>query len=431
MRRLGIGLLAILLAGASLEARREGLGCGTTQDTAAEVLFLHRQARRSRARAASPAVSTNRDIGNLAIIEASAGVVENPNEFNLDGSTLTFTPASTSTYKYNLTELGYDATAAGQGSPVMALGDDDSRQITLPFAFPFFGTAYRQVYLNSDGNLTFTMGDNASSGRSVGRMTGGAPRISPLFDDLDPSAPGGSVRLFADASHAVFSWVNVAEYSDFGLGLPHTFQVWLYSDGRIQFSYSGSKCINNQCPTSAVVGIAPGGGSGGTTLVSFHDPAVERGGAVLERFGNTPDIDVVSVAQKFYETHEDAYDYLVIYNTLDVPAASGALAYESTVRSSATGYGVPAADYGAEYGSGSRLKAVLNMGPVSNYPPDPNALVPLRTNGARHAVDGAGTRGGAPLPGIRERDGCQRSAADDRVWGISLEFRVQFRGVAG
>ena len=42
--------------------------------------------------------------------------------------------------------------------------------------------------------------------------------------------------------------------------------------------------------------------------------------AVAERFGSTLDIDIVTVAQRFYQTHEDAYDYLVIFNNMDIPA---------------------------------------------------------------------------------------------------------------
>ena len=64
-----------------------------------------------------------------------------------------------------------------------------------------------------------------------------------------------------------------------------------------------------------------------------------------------------SGAQKFYETHEDAYDYLAIYNAMGIEAATGGvLAYETTVRSAATGYGVTPVDYGPQYGSASRLR---------------------------------------------------------------------------
>src|SRR5450759_2681213 len=376
MRRLGFLFLVIAVTAAPVVARHDTAGCGTTDATPAEVLFLHRQAQRARAARPRPlaaaTASTNRDIGNVAIIEAGDGVVETINQFDLDASTLTFTPVAGGTprYRYLVSGLGYEGSAAAQGSPVAALGDDDSRQFTLPFAFPFYGAAYTQVFLNSDGNLTFTTAESASSNRSLGRMTGGPPRISPLFDDLDPSRPGGGVRFLADASHVVFSWVNVADYIT---GAPQTFQVRLNVDGSIQFSYSG---VN---PSSAVVGIAPGSAQPGTSVVSFfNDASAEYPAAVAERFGNTQEIDIVTAAQKFYETHEDAYDYLVIYNNMGIGAMAGALAYEATVRSSATGYGVAPADDGPQYGSAARLRSVMNMGTLDNYPLDPNALVLLR-----------------------------------------------------
>jgi uncharacterized protein (TIGR03437 family) len=201
-------------------------------------------------------------------------------------------------------------------------------------------------------------------------MTGGPPRVSPLFDDLDPSRSPGSVRFYADTSHVVFSWVKVADYET---GLPQTFQVGLYVDGSIQFSYSG---VN---PTSAVVGIAPGSLQAGTAVLSFrNDASAEYPAAVVERFGNAAEVDIVTVAQKFYETHDDAYDYLVIYNNMSVAAMTGALAFESTVRSSGTGYAVDAQDYGAQYGSPARLRSVLNLGRLEDYPLDVNATVRLR-----------------------------------------------------
>jgi len=379
MRRLGFLCLVIAVTAAPVVARHDTAGCGTTDTTPAEVLFLHRQAERARAARPRPlaaaTASTNRDIGNVAIIEDSDGVVEKLNQFNLDAATLTFTPAAGGTprYRYAYSGLGYDASAATQGSPVVALGDDDSRQFTLPFAFPFYGASYRQVFLNSDGNLTFTAAESASTSRSLGRLTGGPPRIAPLFDDLDPTRSPGGVRFYAGASQVVFSWVNVPEYAQSGFGAAQTFQVRLNVDGSIQFSYSG---VN---PSSAVVGIAPGSAQPGTSVVSFfNDASAEYPAAVAERFGNTQEIDIVTAAQKFYETHEDAYDYLVIYNNMGIGAMAGALAYEATVRSSATGYGVAPADDGPQYGSAARLRSVMNMGTLDNYPLDPNALVLLR-----------------------------------------------------
>jgi uncharacterized protein (TIGR03437 family) len=370
-----LGLVFLLLA-APLLARHDSGFCGTTRDTPAERLFLHRQAQRARAGRsavlAPSAPAADRDIGHIAIIEDSGGVVEKLNQFTLDGSTLSFTPsaAGAARYRYAVSGAGYDSAAATQGTPIVALGDDDWRQLKLPFSFPFYGATYTTVFLNSDGNLTFVASESASSGRSTGRMTGGPPRIAPLFDDLDPSLAPGGVRYLAAADRAVFTWAGVPQYTDFGVGAPQTFQVRLYPDGRIQFAYNGVS------PSSAVVGIAPGNLQGDTNLVSFlTDPSADYASAVVERFGNTLEIDVVTVAQRFYKTHEDAYDYLVIYNNMDIGAMPGAIAYESTVRSASTGHGVPAQDNGTAYGSTSRLRSVLNMGMLSNYAVNPDGPV--------------------------------------------------------
>jgi len=383
MRRFGPIALILVCLVAPVWARHDVSACGTTRETPNETLFLHRQAVRARAARsikplAAAAASANRDIGNIAIIEDTDGVVERVNPFgNLDHNTLTFTPSAPNAaqYRYSVAQEGYDAGAASQGTPLAALDDDDTRMVGLPFAFPFFGAAYNQVYVNSDGNLTFTVGDFASTDRSLGRMTAGPPRISPLFDDLNPAQTAGGVRVFADSSRVVVRWVNVPEYSQYGTGPLQTFQVSLYPDGRIQFSYNG---IN---ASSAVVGIAPGNLKGSTTLVDFRtDPSGDYSAAVAERFGNTLGIDIVTVAQQFYQTHEDAYDYLVIYNNMGIPSMPGAVAYESTVRSSGTGYGYPVQDAGQQYGSASRLQSVINMGQLDEYPVDPTQLVPLRAS---------------------------------------------------
>jgi uncharacterized protein (TIGR03437 family) len=383
MRRSGSVFLIVFLAVAPAIARHVTTFCGTTRESGAEARFFHRQAERARAaraprlgtRAANP--SANRDIGDIAIIEDTDGVVARQNDFNLDQKTLAFTPAGANgtAYSYSVANGAYDAAAASGGTPLAALDDDDSRQITLPFSFPFFGSTYSQVFVNSDGNLTFTAPDSASSDRSLGRMTAGPPRISPLFDDLDPALTSGGVRVLSGASRVVVSWVAVPEWQDVGIGTRQTFQVALYPDGRIEFLYNGAN------PSNAVVGLAPGNLKGSTSLVDFqNDPSGQYFGAVAERFGNSLSVDIVVAAQKFYQTHEDAYDYLVIYNNMDIDALDGAVSYEVTVRNDSTGYGVDIQDTGSLYGSASRLQSMVNMGPLSQYPNDPNALLPARAS---------------------------------------------------
>jgi hypothetical protein len=204
-------------------------------------------------------------------------------------------------------------------------------------------------------------------------MTAGPPRIAPLFDDLNPAETAGGVRVLAEAGRFVVTWAAVPEWVTAGIGAKQTFQVRLYPDGAIEFAWSGVT------PSNAVVGIAPGGLKGSTALVDYRtDATATYTGAVAERFGNTLELDIVTVAQRFYQTHEDAYDYLVIYNNMDIAAGGGAVAYENTVRSKGTGYGSEARDDGPLYGSAGRLQAVLNMGNLRQFPVDPNALVPAR-----------------------------------------------------
>jgi uncharacterized protein (TIGR03437 family) len=381
MRRPWLFLIFLVSLVLPLVAHHETGGCGTGRETPAQTLFLHRQMQRAHATRFRPQAaalpSGNRDIGNIAIIEDTDGVVEFQNQFNLDHNSVTFTPSAPGAthYTYAVASQGYDAAAAANGAPLAALDDDDARQVALPFSFPYFGSVYNQVFVNSDGNLTFTTAEFASSDRSLGRLTAGPPRIAPLFDDLDPSKTAGGVRVFSSATRVVVSWVAVPEYAQGGGGAPETFQVALYPDGHILFAYNGI----NPSIAGAVVGIAPGNLRGDTSLVDFRtDPSGDYSAAVAERFGNSLAVDIVTTAQKFYETHEDAYDYLVIYNNMNIGALGDAVAYENTVRSSGAGYNVPTQDSGSQFGSAARLHAVLNMGQLSEYPVDPNAIVPAR-----------------------------------------------------
>src|SRR5579872_7450060 len=207
-------------------ARLEQSLCGTYRDLWREELHLHRHPvakRQAPAFIARAAPAAPLDVGDIAILEDSGGVVARRNPFNLDRKTLLFSPKADSAAadSFQLAATGYDPGAASPGLP-LALGDDDSAAVDLPFVFPFFGASYRQVFVNSDGNLTFQSGDNASSTRSLGRMVAGSPRIAPLFTDLDPSQKPDGVRVLAEPARLVVSWVAVPAYSSSGSGTPQT-----------------------------------------------------------------------------------------------------------------------------------------------------------------------------------------------------------------
>ncbi|MFB3776751.1 MAG: hypothetical protein ACE141_04045 [Bryobacteraceae bacterium] len=354
--------------------------CGTHAETATEKLFVHRQALRTRpkltGRAQAERAARARDVGEIAVLEDSGDIVVGGIAFNLDQTTLAFVPVTqdAARYRFETGAASYDAAVAAGGTVLTGLGDDDSRKIELPFPFPFYGHSYRELFVNSDGNLTFGAPDNATSSRSLGRMVAGAPRVAPLFRDLDPSHATVGVKVFSEPGRLVVSWVGVPEYSSFGSGRVCTFQVRLFAEGRIEFAYGGVGS------SEAVVGISPGGRLGTTSAVSFRDGVSEEyAGTLAQRFADRQEVDIYSAALKFYETHEDAYDYLVFFNTMEVQAAPGALAYEVTVRDPyGTGYGDENKDIGAEFGSPRRLQSVMNMGPLSQYPTNPDTRVPGR-----------------------------------------------------
>jgi uncharacterized protein (TIGR03437 family) len=346
-------------------------------------LFLHRQVSRTGRRAlqfaardsaSAAALAPSQDIGDIAILPDDGGVVARRNAFDLDQQTLTFLPAPplTGAYEYQVSGASYDAAAATAGT-LLALADDDTRMVPLAFPFPFFGNTLQNVFVNSDGNLTFTQGDNGATERSLGRLAGGAPRIAPLFEDLDPSQSKQGVYVTSEPGRLVVSWVQVPEFSVFGTGGIETFQVRLYPDGRIQFAYNG---INTG---GAAVGIAPGLLQGESSVVSFSAGSSSAYSAmVAERFINADEVDIETATQRFFETHDDSYDYVAFFNDEGIWASSGALAWEQTLRNYRTGYGDVQVDDGAEYGSAARLQSVLNMGPLSLYPANPTDVIALR-----------------------------------------------------
>ncbi|WP_321469856.1 hypothetical protein [uncultured Paludibaculum sp.] len=355
--------------------------CGTQRGNWLEKQNLHRTStRRLKTQAARQATTFQQDYGNIAVMDDSDGVVASPNPFDLQGKTLEFLPliGTSSPYGFTVRAAEYDTTAATDGQILDGLADDDARAVDLPFTVPFYGTSRNRIFVHSDGNVTVEQPDFTSASRSLGRLSSGPPRMAALFDDLDPTQSNCDIRVWTGSDRVVITWRNVPEFSDFGVGPRQTFQMTLWTDGRIAFTYQ--QVSANQ----VVTGISPGYLAGETEVVSFlNDTSTFYGATVAERFGTAAEVDIVRVAQRFYETHEDAYDYLAIFNTSGIAAASGALAYETTVRSLRQGIGDTPVWSGDSYGSKYRLQAVLNMGPLRQYPTDPYARV-----GNRGAITG-------------------------------------------
>ncbi len=317
-----------------------------------------------------------RDIGDIAIIDTSNGVVADPNPFDLAGTSLLFAPAASG---YSVTPGGRSIAgeALANGLP-LALEDDDFREVRLPFAFPYFGKRHDVVFVHSDGNLTFEEPDARSTGRNFSRAFVGPPRILPLFTDLDPSKPGAAISVYSVADQVAFSWQAVPTYQDSGIGPRQTFQAVLFADGRVAFLYDAAVAV-----PGAVVGIFPGRLEGDPTpadmSLGLDEPAA---GAAAEIFTNRLELDCFAASQQFFRNHDDVYDFVVFFNDIGLSNGPGSFAFEVNVRNEARGIGDllfddPVFDFGVDFGSPRRLSSFLNMGPLSNYPTDPEARIPV------------------------------------------------------
>jgi hypothetical protein len=322
-------------------------------------LWTHRAAvRHGRLATLSSTPRTAVDVGEIAVLQDAGDIVTRANAMDLGDVGVRMTPNATG---------GYDASRIGYGfrQPLgsrVTLGDDDTRDIALPFPFAFFGTGYDRVFINSDGNLTFGAGDSASTDRSVSRFLTGSPRIAPFFADLDPSV-GGSVVSHGDAGAFTTTWCAVRE---FGRPTTATVQVTLLPDGAIEIHVSQRTTMR-----SAIVGVSPGATTDFNPVDLSASGSIPGGtGAIGERFTTSSSLDIVAASQKFYLSHPDQYDNLIFFT--DTPLlGDDAFAYEVSVANGIDGLNLPLFDDAAEYGSPGQLQSVVNMDALAKYPDNP------------------------------------------------------------
>jgi PKD repeat protein len=120
------------------------------------------------------------------------------------------------------------------GETITNMGDDDYRgPIQLPFDFTFYGETYSQVYINSNGSVSFGIGNTEYNNSTIPDQ--GVPNnlIAFFWDDLNP-ASGGIIEYGQVENSWVCSFVNVREYGGSGT---ISAQVILMEDSEIFFQY--------------------------------------------------------------------------------------------------------------------------------------------------------------------------------------------------
>ncbi len=168
------------------------------------------------------------------------------------GNTFTFTPDSSVSF-YNACRTTAAAFPTDPtGGTVIALGDDGFAQIIFAEGQQvlLYGVSYSSMFVGSNGYLTFGAGDSDFD-ESLGDHFGPEPRISALFDDLNPSA-GGTISSKQLSDRMVVTYENVPEFGTFN---SNNFQIELLFDGRITITLLGIDAIDGLIGLSAGSGI--------------------------------------------------------------------------------------------------------------------------------------------------------------------------------
>ena len=328
--------------------------------------------------------STSTDVGNLVVINGNEHIVQPKNTFDLAGQNLRFTPNDLGGYDVSMPDDIEFVQAFGD---VLALSDDDSKKVEIEFDFPFFGEEYSELFVNSDGNLTFVKGDAASWARDLQRFLSESPRIGVLYTDLNPFDPfpdpfgGGetpTVEVKQSSKQVTVTWFNVEAYSeDFFGGATLTMQVVLYDTGVIDIVFEESDV------RVGIVGVSPGGLDDAfqVNLVDYSDnlPLEGTTGAIAEVFVDLPTVNLQNVAREFYRSHNDDFDSLILFTNFESNLDFvGVLAFAINVQNDVLGIGnpnrseiFPQFDHTAEYGSQGRLKSFLTMKNLKVWEDDP------------------------------------------------------------
>ena len=322
-----------------------------------DALWTHRQ---HRARRSLPVLSSGADsidVGEIAVVQDEGDLIAPPNQYDLQAFGLRLTRNNAGGYDVRRIDGAFRTTLGSR----LALSDDDSRQVNVPFGFSFYGRSQTSAFVNSDGNITFEEEDRASTERNIARLLTGPPRVAPFLADLDPSA-GGSVYAHAAGDQYTVTWCGVRGFESTRTA---TVQATLLPDGTIELKYGDAITLRD-----AVVGVSPGR-TGEFTPVNLSDSGPTGGGsaALGERFAERALLDTVALAQKFYRTHSDAYDQLVIWT--DTSAIQDGFAYETTIANEISGIGLEIFDVSSDFGSGGRLRSLAVMDDIAKYPDNP------------------------------------------------------------
>ena len=174
---------------------------------------------------------------------------QDPNRNDMANQTLTLSPCGSGNYYRACRREATGFPVDPAGGTNIQLRDDDYKQINLGSErIDFYGTSYDTIYIGSNGYITFVSGDTQYLEGLENHFA--LPRISALFDDLDPSV-GGRVSYKQLNDRIAVTFENVPET---GLTGTNSFQIEMFYNGKIRITWLGISAGDG------LVGLSEGNG---------------------------------------------------------------------------------------------------------------------------------------------------------------------------
>ncbi len=166
----------------------------------------------------------------------------------------TFTPDGSAAFYSVCREVATNFPTDPTGGTSVTLSDDSYAQVTLTGTntVAIYGRRTNVFFIGSNGYLTLNSGDTTLAESFTSHFN--RPRISACFDDLNPSS-GGTVSRKQTSDRVAVTFSNVREY---GTTATVSFQIEMFSDGRIRITYLGVGITDGLAGLSAGLGVPAG-----------------------------------------------------------------------------------------------------------------------------------------------------------------------------
>ncbi|RMA57656.1 HYR domain-containing protein [Ulvibacter antarcticus] len=133
--------------------------------------------------------------------------------------------------------------------------------ITIPFDFAFCSTTYNTVWVNTNGNLTFTQGLSIYNAQGFPYTV---PMVAAFWADVDTRNCPGQIYYKILPDHMIVTWDEVTYFPANNCPVTNTFQI-IISDGNAPIVGVGNNLQFRYGDMNWTTGLASGGGPFGGT----------------------------------------------------------------------------------------------------------------------------------------------------------------------